>query len=120
MNYEIPKQTSVVRDTNGAGATGFVATNQGGHGYRMDRNTFEKHGNRETGMMEKKYFKKKNLSGMRDGETCDLNQTVGGMWESCCLFLDLSTRNTRNQARGPGTGPSFLGIFGYSAIRLSG
>ena len=54
MNYEIPKQTSVVRDTNGAGATGFVATNQGGHGYRMDRNTFEKHGNRETGMMAKK------------------------------------------------------------------
>jgi hypothetical protein len=59
MNYEIPKQTSVVRDTNGAGATGFVATNQGGHGYRMDRNTFEKHGNRETSMMAKKYFLKK-------------------------------------------------------------
>ena len=63
MNYEIPKQTSVVRDTNGAGATGFVATNQGGHGYRMDRNTFEKHGNRETSMMAKKYFLKKKSVG---------------------------------------------------------
>ena len=106
----------MVRENNGAGATGFVVTNQVGR--RMDRNIFEKNGN--DGNIFVVAFKK-HLSGRSwHSQTCDLNQTVGGMWESCCLFLDLSTRNTRNQARGPGTGPSFLGIFGYSAIRLSG
>ena len=33
-----------MRDTNGAGATGFVATNQV-VGHHMDRDIFEKHGN---------------------------------------------------------------------------
>jgi len=33
----------VVRENNGAGATGFVVTNQVGR--RMDRNIFEKNGN---------------------------------------------------------------------------
>ena len=34
-----------MRDTNGAGATGFVATNQVVGHHIMDRDIFEKHGN---------------------------------------------------------------------------
>ena len=72
----------MVRENNGAGATGFVVTNQVGR--RMDRNIFEKNGN--DGNIFVVAFKK-HLSGRSwHSQTCDLNQTVGAMTDESVVL----------------------------------